>query len=166
MYRNVDQFYTHTHTHTHTGLFDQYWGQEYSHRGMGFPGLPKTNMTLPRVGRGISALTTSQGKGWRVENGEWLLGFEASQLWPSVSPWPSLLQCLCISKTLALLANTARDRPSPLVPGMLKVPPRSWRALDKCFMNKWQQKRRKGLVLWSRRKGEFGRNVFHRLNEH
>jgi len=47
---------------------------------MGFPGLPKTNMTLPRVGRGISALTTSQGKGWRVENGEWLLGFEASQL--------------------------------------------------------------------------------------
>lgn len=78
MYRNVDQFYTHT--HTRTGLFDQYWGQEYSHRGMGFPGLPKTNMTLPRVGRGISALTTSQGKGWRVENGEWLLGFEASQL--------------------------------------------------------------------------------------
>ena len=33
--------HTNTHTHTHTHLFDQYWGQEYSHRGMGLPGLPK-----------------------------------------------------------------------------------------------------------------------------
>ena len=80
MYRNVDQYYTHTNTHTHTHTSLTSTGARNIHiEGWNCHGCLRQAMTLPRSGRGISALTTSQGKGWRVENGEWLLGFEASQ---------------------------------------------------------------------------------------
>lgn len=67
-------------THTHTHVFDQYWGQEYYIEGWGLLGCLRQAMTLPRAGRGFPALTTSQGSGWRVENGECASGLASHPL--------------------------------------------------------------------------------------